>query len=617
MCGIVGIAGNSAIVKKNAIKRMAHILGHRGPDEEGICTFQNCVLGHRRLSIIDLNTGSQPIFSDDKQKAIVFNGEIYGYQQIRDQIKDYNFSTHTDTEVILALYEKFGKDMMSKLPGMFSFAVWDEEKQQLFAARDRFGEKPFFYALNSSGDLVFASEIKAIIGSDLIGEPEINIFQLGHYLKYLFINPLHTIYKNIYTLPPGHTLTYSRLHGIKIERYWSFPETNKSIKFDDASEQLKHLLECAVKKQLVSDVPIGFFLSGGLDSTTIVSIAAKQRNPISTFCFGFEGIDSDMPFAREAAKKYGTNHYEFSDINTNIDELILKMATIYDEPFADASNIPTYLLSKEAVKCAKVVLTGDGADELLGGYSYYYKPLNFVSKKYKSSFATGIARTLRKSASLINANTDSHWFYRAQGAVLSHKYLGKNVLNELHARNREYLSDEQINFLGISNSCEYNNIVVPGGNIVDNAMRQDISNYMAGDILVKIDRASMANSLELRSPFLDMDVANFCISLPTSFKVGKGKDKLLLRKAFESQWPESIRRRSKSGFSPSVQRWLNLPKVKVLQNIYLLDKHLSIYNHINYDNAWVLMDKDPWTRWILLILSIWFEERKLIASPYD
>ena len=335
-----------------------------------------CIFGHVRLSIVDLGSGQQPMLSSDKNEAIVFNGEIYGYKDIKKSLGDYAFATNSDTEIILALYKRYGHDLVDKLPGMFSFALWDERKKELFCARDRFGEKPFYYAYGTGGELVFASEIKSILASGLI-EPKIDAGSVAHYLKHLYVNPYKTIYSNIFVLPPAHTLAYSD-GKLTIRRYWQPPAIDNNIGLEEAARKFKDLFSKAVASQLVADVPVGAFLSGGIDSSSVVAIASQYQKKLKTLSFHFKDGINELPFAREIAAKYGTEHIELFDRDHDIGTLLLKMNDIYDEPFADSSNIPTYLISKLAREHVKVVLTGDGGDELLGGYASWYRPFLFA-----------------------------------------------------------------------------------------------------------------------------------------------------------------------------------------------------------------------------------------------
>jgi asparagine synthase (glutamine-hydrolysing) len=347
MCGISGIVGKKSEQYSNAMHAMAQALHHRGPDGSAVYFFENCALGHNRLSIVDLATGEQPMITPDKNRGIVFNGEIYGYKEIKEALqKEFHFKTASDTEVILALYQKYGEKLPEHLPGMFAFAIWDDEKQKLFCARDRFGEKPFYYAWGEGGEFIFASEIKAILATGLV-KPVIDRGSLVHYLRHLYVEPGKSIYKNIFVLPPAHYLI-AHNGDVVVGRYWQLPVVDEKIGVDEAVDKFKILLKQAVERQLVADVPVGAFLSGGLDSTTIVSLASGLKQGISTYSFGFGDSINELPFAREAAAKYKTTHLELQAGAFDLAELFVEMQNIYDEPFADSSNIPTYLIAKLA-----------------------------------------------------------------------------------------------------------------------------------------------------------------------------------------------------------------------------------------------------------------------------
>ena len=348
MCGIFGIFDSNIESKKENLKRMSQVLQHRGPDGSGIHYFDDCALGHTRLTIIDKINGDQPMLNFAANVGLTFNGEIYGYKAIKAQI-NYPFHTTSDTEVLLALYQKYGIKLLEKLPGMFSFGLWDVKKKILFCARDRFGEKPFYYAFGNNNEFIFASEIKAIIASGLI-DPEIDEISLQHYLKRLYVHPSKTIYGNIFSLPPAHYLTFQN-DKCNINPYWKLPEKDETISLESAVENFKSLFDQAVKKQLVADVSVGAFLSGGLDSSTVVNAASQYNGNLKTFSFGFTDKNkNELQYARAVAEKYNIEHNELTENTDNLGDILIQMQTVYDEPFADSSNVPTYLISKLASK---------------------------------------------------------------------------------------------------------------------------------------------------------------------------------------------------------------------------------------------------------------------------
>lgn len=603
MCGIIGLIHTEAPKYEENARTMISTLSHRGPDGDGISIFPKAILGHRRLAIVDLANGAQPMFNREKDTAITFNGEIFGYKDIKKNLK-YDFQTNSDTEVILALYKTYGEDFTKHLPGQFAFAIWDEKKQTLIASRDRFGEKPFYYAIGENGEFLFASEIKALISSKLI-KPEIDPDSIAHYLHKLYVHPTKTIYKNVFTLPPAHTLFYKD-GKFTIKRYWNLPETNESITLSEAIPKFKKLLEDAVRKQLVADVPVGAFLSGGLDSTTVVSIASKMTNKIKTFAFGYEGTKNELSFAKLAAEKYKTQHHELHDKDHNIADLILKMADIYDEPFADSSNISTYLISKLTRNHTTVVLSGDGGDELLGGYGWYKPLVNVNDKKlFDSKAKMMLLRIAGRLAMRLNAKNKVSIITEARRLFYKENF--DNVL-EAHRASNVFFKNKELEKILLKGELKSHKPSFKTKNTVNDAMLDDVEDYMPGDILVKTDRASMANSLELRAPFLDVPFAEFALSLPYSLKLNTKEDKIILRKAFSESWPEEIQKRNKLGFGAPIDIWIKKKEVQDLIDIYLNNKNKKIYEYISFENSQKYIKKNDYKTWILLTLSIWLEK---------
>ena len=530
MCGITGLIYDGGTSReaamREALRAMTGRLRHRGPDAMDFYFGARCMLGHARLSIVDIQSGAQPMVSADGSRVLVFNGEIYGFKEIR-QTLSYPYRTESDTEVLLALYDRYGVDMLAHLPGMFAFALWDEGSQQLFAARDRFGEKPFFYAIGANGEFLFASEIKAILESGLV-KPEVDRKVLNYYFRNLYLPPDRTIYANIHTLPPAHSLSFRR-GKITVERYWRFPEIESKLSLNEAAEQLAHLARRSVQNQLVADVPVGAFLSGGLDSSTIVALASEFHRGIKTFSFGFEGNYNEHSYAKEIADRYATDHYELSATDHDIASLLGEMQDIYDEPFGDSSNIPTYLISKLARKHVTVALSGDAGDELFGGYGFWYTPLAAMEGKKRASFAQDTAvRIVARTAAAFKWKSQAYWSrcrtdmdYRCRMKSIVDAHLHKPVLfNDQELRS---LLGEDFKPRPFTLDAHWKK-----SNTVNDALKMDLEDYLPGDILVKTDRASMANSLELRAPFLDVGLAEFAIALPSRLKIGHARDPALL-----------------------------------------------------------------------------------------
>jgi asparagine synthase (glutamine-hydrolysing) len=585
MCGIAGIAGRNAKQYQQQLKQMTDAIRHRGPDGVGIAVFDNCVLGHRRLSIIDLNTGDQPMHSA-LGSSIIFNGEFYGYLDIKKTL-DWKWRTTSDTEVILALYHQYGsEEFVNKIRGMFAFALWDKKEESLIAARDRFGEKPFYYALTKNNEIVFASEIKAILASGLV-QPEINPESLSHYLQHLYVHPHHSIYKNIFVLPPAHFLLFKN-GMLKTECYWKLPEQQLKISKPEAIKECYRLLNKAVKKQLVADVPVGCFLSGGLDSSTITALASQNSNQqLTTISFSFGQNNSELPYSRKVAEKYKTNNIELHQDDFDIARWFEKMIAVYDEPFADSSNIPTYLISQMAAKQFKVVITGDGGDELMAGYRNWYQPLYQMQHP---DGITGLLKNLRKK-------------------ILHSKYRSKGIA-ETHLEQNKYFQDKELKQVcNFNTGYSFNKFLWQPNNTVEAALRMDLQDYMPGDILVKTDRAAMANSLELRAPFLDIDFAEFCIALPENFKISNQDDKIIMRESFGHLWPGEIMKRHKQGFGAPVHEWLMQNEMKQLKYDYLANKGSKIYDWLDFRAVSQFASKNNYQTWILLTLAVWMEKK--------
>jgi asparagine synthase (glutamine-hydrolysing) len=628
VCGICGIVYKEAQQYRNIIPKMLKAILHRGPDENGKWFFDNCALGHTRLSIVDIKSGQQPMVK--RNLGLVFNGEIYGYKELRKGLlkRGISFETNSDTEVILAMYQCHGQRMMSYLPGMFAFAVWDDESQTLFCARDRFGEKPFYYAWGKNGEFIFASEIKAILASDLV-EPVLDDGQLWHYMNYSYIYPTRTIYRNIHTLPPAHTLVLK--NGIvEIERYWHLPGTNTDITEHEAIDEFKRLFKKAVERQLVADVPVAAFLSGGLDSGSVVAVAAQLVPQLTTISFAFrEGIDESYT-ARTMAERYNTNHIEIRDIDFDMSEMLEKMQQIFDEPFADPAVIPAYLISKEARKYAKVVLTGDAGDELLGGYDRRYRALLYMQRYQKSEIPSFIRNDFLHCKRFINRLIRK--IKKCAGSSKTYPLTIERALRntDIKLQAMTMLCDDTKDIVGYARKkgqmlSEYlqreigllspkDDYRIYDGFLeteaLDNALRVDLQDYLPGNGFLKTDRTTMSVSLESRTPFCDKDLAEFCVSLPFSMKVNYDQDKYILRKAMGDMWTEPVRLGVKNGFSPPFDKWLQENKVREMEEYYLKCKGRKLFQVLSYDGVQKLINskKYVWPEWSLLMLSMWMEK---------
>jgi asparagine synthase (glutamine-hydrolysing) len=606
MCGIAGIVAPNCVDYGSAVDRMVAALSHRGPDGAGAHFFPDCALGHARLSIIDLETGGQPMFSPDRKVALTFNGEVYGYREIKKDLSDYPFTTTSDTEVVLALYDRYQTDMLKHLPGMFAFALWDERTRTFFAGRDRFGEKPFYYAWGPAGEFIFGSEIKALIASGLF-QPKLNRKSVTHYLRHLYVHPYQTIYSNVFVLPPAHRLVL-RGGRLSVERYWHLPDTKEVVSIEDAIDEFQHLFERAVENQLIADVPVGAFLSGGLDSSSVVAAASRKRARLRTLSFGFGDSINELPHAREIARLYETDHVELEDRHEDIAELMIEMARVYDEPFADSSNIPTYLISREARRFCKVVLTGDGGDELLGGYDFWYGPLrNMQRTNPKLMRVAGLMRYAAAISHRTGILRAGQLQQKAQGAEM---WKRSSSIAQAHVLQKTFFTDAELQQLNVYvNSNGRDALGIKGlQETVDTAMRMDLQDYMPGDILVKTDRASMAHGLELRAPFLDVNFATFCISLPDRLKITDQQDKWILRQCYGRFWTDAIRQKRKQGFGAPVGEWLTRADVARLKSQVLDNPAHALFSLIPFKASRAYAAQDNYQTWILLTLGLWLEQ---------
>ncbi|MBN8622478.1 MAG: asparagine synthase (glutamine-hydrolyzing) [Flavobacteriales bacterium] len=590
MCGIAGIISTKARNYSENLQKMTHSIAHRGPDSEHHEFYENAALGHRRLSIIDLSeTGKQPMFSNTKNECIVLNGEIYGYQDLKKKYADYPYRGTSDTEVILAMYQEKGKELLNELPGMFAFAIWNEEKQELFCARDRFGEKPLYYAKGKNGEFVFASEIKAILASGLI-VPKINNEALYHFLQYGYVSAYQSIYSNIFALPPAHFLVYSN-GNISIERYYSIPKNDIQISLSDAKEEFVHLLKNAVQKQLIADVEVGSFLSGGLDSSTIVAMVNEFKPKQTTISFGYSGEHSELKFAEEIAQKYETNHIEIHENRGNIAAELLKVSPFFDEPFADMSYIPHFKICEAAARHLKVILAGDVGDELFGGYQFYT-----IENQMKNHFSY--------NNMLYKFGLKQFGKFRETSYITKEIIGHQNILDFHQNKVRNYFLPREMAELGITSKYHQEYSFAANPDSLNDIMRTDLEKYVPGNMLVKSDRMAMANSLEVRTPFLDQDFAEFCVQLPENLKLDSENDKIILRESMRNYWTETIRNRHKQGFGSSVENWFEEKSLMELSDDLLKNKHSKIFEFVDFHQTQKFLGKDK-KHWNLLQLALW------------
>lgn len=623
MCGIVGvinIKGNK--VKESQITDMSNAILHRGPDDGGVWCQDNVGLGSRRLAIIDLSpSGHMPMTYDRGSLIIVYNGEIYNYQELKKKLirLGYKFKSQSDTEVILALYHKYHEKCLQYLRGMFSFAIYDRKRKTLFAARDRLGKKPFKYYLDED-KFIFASELKSILTQ---GVKKVLDYQaIWDYLTYQYIPFPLTGFKRIYKLPPGYYLFFKD-GKLEIRKYWDLDPSQKlKLSENEWKERIISELDESVKLRMISDVPLGAFLSGGVDSSAVVaSMALQSKNPVKTFSIGFkENSFNELPFAKIVAKQYHTNHTEFI-VNADAANILPSLVNAFEEPFADSSALPSYYLSKLTRQHVTVALNGDGGDENFAGYPWYFF-INMASSLYK------LPKVFRQSvvpfailAYKMFPNTTTYRgtkFARSLGEDLSMGYV----------RYMEYFSDEQKELLTSSNfkdrvaSPNSRKIQAsffdqyPDSSVIDRASYSDIKTYLAGDLIPKIDIATMINSLEGRSPLLDHKFMEMSATIPTELKVKKGVGKYIFKKALEGRLPAEILYRSKKGFSIPVAKWFR-GELKEMLSSQLLEGRISRAGLLNQKELKSILDSHLTTPtdhsqrlWALLTLSLWLEEYK-------
>jgi asparagine synthase (glutamine-hydrolysing) len=615
MCGISGIATfDESGVSQSALRPMMDAIRHRGPDDQGCFRDPGgrAALGHRRLSIIDLASGHQPVFNEDGLVSIVFNGEIYNYLELRGELerKGHRFRTKSDTEVIVHLYEQEGSECVRRLRGMFAFAIWDGRMNELLVARDRVGKKPAYYAV-VDGTLYFASEIQALYDVPGISR-ELDYEALDLYLTYSYVPSPRSIYRNIRKLPPAHTLRFNAT-GLTMQRYWQPSYQPKTVLvYDEAKRELIRLLSDAVRLRLVSEVPLGAFLSGGVDSAAIVALMSRLSDrPVKTFSIGFrDEAFNELPYARTVAQRYNTDHREFMVEPDKLD-VLGDLVRHYGEPYGDSSAVPTWHLSRVTREHVTVALNGDGGDELFGGYGWY----DAVHRLNR--MATPANRTLARYGNRLGSPLLPRRVRRALALIeLDEKQRFQAIRSFLDARERASLYDEEFRRHLTRRAEDYLRELYDESlrSDYDRAFAADFLSYLPEDLLVKVDRASMAHGLECRSPFLDQELVEFASSLPPHWKINDRGMKRILKDAVEDWFPAGFLERPKMGFSVPIGKWfrgelrpfveakllngplddLRLFKRPALRN--MLDEHFS-------------GARDHQSQiWNVLMLALWCEE---------
>ena len=620
MCGIAGFISkdrNAPVGEREILlDKMCKIITHRGPDEQGAIVKERAALGMRRLSIIDLKCGQQPIFNENGNLAIVFNGEIYNFCELKKELESlgYRFKTNSDTETILHAFEEFGTKCLEKLRGMFAFAVWNFRDETLFLARDRVGKKPLFYSLTEKGNFVFGSELKVLLAHGEI-EKRVDYAALDAYLSFGYVPEEFCIFQKIEKLQPGEFLIFKN-GEIRTEKYWDFAYEKTAETKSEAEyvSELRRLVKEAVEVRLVSEVPLGAFLSGGVDSSAVVAMMSQISGvPVKTFSIGFnEDTFNELKFARAAAKRFNTEHHEFV-VTPDLVEIVDELVWHFDEPFADSSALPTFMVSKMAREFVTVVLSGDGGDELFAGYTRY------ATDRKRSGFEK-LPRAVRQnllkplSERLPHGFSGKNFLYNASLNRIDRYIDSISHFNQMR-KNALYAPDFLTNLNGSFGKAAqtFREIAasIETGNPVDNLLYLDSKTYLPADILTKVDRMSMAASLEARAPLLDHKLIEFAARVPAELKLKGLETKYIFKKALEGVVPNEILYREKQGFGVPINEWIN-SELRERTRETLLEKRTLERGFFRAKYIEMLLEEHAKNRrdhshalWILLMLELW------------
>jgi asparagine synthase (glutamine-hydrolysing) len=620
MCGIVGkVRDDRGRVEPDVLNAMCGALEHRGPDSRGLHTSDGVGLGIQRLRIIDLETGDQPIYNEDGTIAVVLNGEIYNFQELRQRLvaKGHTFATHGDTEVIVHLYEEEGPGCVHSLHGMFAFALWDSRERQLLLARDRVGKKPLFYS-HREGTLAFASELQALVQDPGIPR-EIDHQAIDCYLAYQYVPAPLSVYRAVRKLPPAHLLVY-RGGRITTERYWSLDYGQKRAVDDLPAlhDEIRDTIRRAVRRRMVADVPIGAFLSGGVDSSAVVAAMAEASSqPVKTFSIGFEHeAFNELPFARRIAERFGTDHQEFV-VKADAIEILPRIVRHYGEPFADPSAIPSFYVAEMTRRYVTVALNGDGGDESFAGYHRYVSHLTperfgWLPRPVRRGIAaTGVhLPALGGPRSTVNRARRLAGWIALDGAD---RY-ARQILHFDALERAMLYTDEYRELIGDSLAPGIIHGLwdaATGNSIVDVMLEVDVETYLPGDLLVKMDIATMAHSLEARSPLLDPEVMELGASLPAELKLRGNEKKVVLRDALRDWLPDDLLDRKKMGFGVPLPNWFRNELREYVRDV-LLDPGTIDRGYFREDYVRGLITthvegkQDASSRlWALLMLELW------------
>jgi asparagine synthase (glutamine-hydrolysing) len=608
MCGIVGFvrAGGTRNSDDALLGAMCDAITHRGPDEEGRELRGQAALGMRRLSIIDVAGGHQPIHNETGDVSVVFNGEIYNYRNVMAALvkRGHRFSTRSDTETLVHLYEDAGDRMVDSLHGMFAFAIWDARRERLLLARDRLGIKPLYYWQRPDG-VAFASELRSFL-VDPDFRAELSEEAIALFLSLGYVPDPQCVFAGVRKLPPGHILTWTGEHGVAVQRYWSAARPEVRISEADAIEELKRVLECAVESHLEAEVPLGAFLSGGIDSSTVVALMTRAMDRrVRTFSIGFEEPEfNEAPQAARVAQALNTDHTQLI-VRPDADRLVEDVIRGFDEPFADSSALPTLLVSHLAREQVTVALSGDGGDELFGGYTRYHEtlamepPLPAVLRRVTRGLALMRPPGARGRAWMLKRAQNWRGRYATTVALPLGAREGGVALDRVASRipGLDHLLDPWFDRFG-------------SRDFATQMMMVDLETYLPGDILTKVDRMSMAVSLEARVPILDHQVVEFATALPTALKIRNGDAKWILRRAIRGLVPDSVLEKPKQGFAVPLIHWFRGPlqhRVRAISR-----KDARILQWVDADVVSRLVSEHmtgrrdhQWTLWRLIVLEGW------------
>lgn len=626
MCGIVGWINLEKSGPKNhteaVLHQMCESIVHRGPNSEGLWLDDIAALGMRRLSIIDLQTGDQPVFNEDRSVIVMMNGELYNYREVRSDLekKGHKFTTRSDTEILPHLYEEYGEGLVDHLNGMYAISLWDTRRKKLIIARDRFGEKPLYYG-TFEGKLIWASEPKALLAHPSV-RPELNLDALRQYLSYDYVPAPNSIYKGIAKLPAAHIMTVEN-GEVKTRRYWdqTFAKDGPKVPIGTSAAELSELLSDAVRLRMVADVPLGILLSGGIDSSTVAALAVRHAaERVKTFSIGFEEDSFDeSKYARIVARHLGTEHYEEKLSAATAGDLISEIGTWLDEPLSDGSLIPTLLLSKFVRKHVTVALGGDGGDELFAGYPMYFahkvtRMYTSIPQFLRAGLIEPVVRRLPVSTRNMSFDYKAKRFIRAANLETVERH---------HSWFGSFSLDEQLQLLtpdavtgsdgDIYRGPQEMLALCDAADEIEQMQYLDINFYMAEDILTKVDRAAMAVSLETRAPFLDPRVAQFAAGLPLEYKLSGKNGKFILKKAFEGILPAEILARPKKGFGIPVAEWLK-GRLNPLMHDLLAADRLRSQGLFEPEYVGRLIREHETGRashhkqlWTLLVFQLWYD----------